>query len=138
MAFMNQERKKKLAAELKKAMAGYDIKYTLRVHHYSTIIMTISEGSIDFLKNANDVLKEKLPAEQYALRGNRVEKYLQVNTYWINEHFTGIAAGLLSAAKAALSTGNHDRSDVQSDYFDVGWYVNINVGQWDKPYKLTK
>lgn len=138
MAFMNQERKKQLAVHLKKAMEGFGLKYTLRVHHHSTIIMTISEGPIDFIGNANEVLKEKLPAEQYALRGNRVEKYLQVNTYWINEHFTGAAAAALSAAKAALSVGNHDRSDIMSDYFDVGWYVNINVGQWDKPYVVTK
>lgn len=138
MAFMNQERKKQLAENLKKAMKGYKIKYSLRVHHYSSIIMTISEGNVDFLGNANEVLKEKLPAEQYALRGNRIEKSLQVNTYWIQDHFTGIAKDLLMAANAALNAGNHDRSDIQSDYFDVGWYVNINVGQWNKPYRLVK
>ena len=33
---------------------------------------------------------------------------------------------------------NHNNSDVQTDYFDVGWYIEINVGDWEKPYKLTK
>jgi hypothetical protein len=38
----------------------------------------------------------------------------------------------------AMNDGNHDNSDIQSDYFDVGWYTHINVGRWNKPYLLTK
>ena len=136
MAFMSQDRKKQLAANLKKAMNGYNIKYSLKVHHQSSIIMTISEGSIDFIKNAQDV-KDSKPCPEH-LRNDKPSTYMQVNTYWIQDHFTGIAKDLLLSAKEALSVGNHDRSDIQSDYFDVGWYVNINVGQWDKPYRLVK
>jgi hypothetical protein len=33
-----------------------------------------------------------------------------------------------------LNTGNHDNSDSQTDYFDVGWYVDVKVGKWNKPY----
>ena len=33
--------------------------------------------------------------------------------------------------------GNHDNSDITTDYFDVGWYVGIRVGQWNKPYIFT-
>lgn len=136
MAYMNQEKKKVLAAELKKAVAGFGLKYSLRVHHHSSIIMTISEGPIDFFKNAQDVRDAK-PCPEH-LRNIRETGSMQVNTYWIDEHFTGAAKAALSAAKAALSIGNHDRSDIQTDYFDVGWYVDIHVGQWNKPYKLVK
>lgn len=135
MAYMNQERKKVLAVELKKAMAGYGLKYTLRVHHDSTIIMNITEGPFDFFKNANDILMPKLSEAQLMRRGP-VEKSMQVNVYWIDEHFSGACKDVLLSAKAALMTGNHDRSDVQSDYFNVGWYVSINIGAWDKPYKV--
>jgi hypothetical protein len=31
---------------------------------------------------------------------------------------------------------NHDNSDIMTDYFDVGWYVNIYVGKWNKPYNV--
>jgi hypothetical protein len=34
-----------------------------------------------------------------------------------------------------MMTGNHDRSDSQTDYFDVGWYIEIQFGQWDKPHR---
>ncbi len=36
--------------------------------------------------------------------------------------------------KAVINSGNFDKSDSQSDYFHVGWYTNIQLGQWDKPY----
>jgi hypothetical protein len=36
-----------------------------------------------------------------------------------------------------MVVGNHDRSDSMTDYFDVGWYISINVGKWNKPYEMT-
>jgi hypothetical protein len=29
----------------------------------------------------------------------------------------------------AMNSGNHDNSDIMSDYFDVGWYVSIRTYQ---------
>jgi len=37
-----------------------------------------------------------------------------------------------------MDIGNHDRSDIQSDYFDVGWYKSVNIGKWNKPYEVTR
>jgi hypothetical protein len=36
-----------------------------------------------------------------------------------------------------MMVGNHDKSDVMTDYFNVGWYIDINIGKWDKPYKVA-
>ena len=35
-----------------------------------------------------------------------------------------------------MMEGNFDNSDPQSDYFSVGWYTDINVGKWNKPYVM--
>jgi hypothetical protein len=64
------------------------------------------------------------------------EKSIQVNTYWFQDHFSGKAKKFLAEVMKALNEGNHDRSDSQSDYFDVGWYVYINIGKWNKPFVL--
>jgi hypothetical protein len=45
---------------------------------------------------------------------------------------------LLEKIVKTLNIGNHNNSDIQSDYFDVGWYVSIKVGEWDKPYQVVK
>jgi hypothetical protein len=40
----------------------------------------------------------------------------------------------ISKLEKICYAGNHDNSDAMTDYFDVGWYVDINYGKWDKPY----
>lgn len=136
MAFMSQEKKKQIAAALKIAMKGTGVKYSLAVNHYSTLVMNIKSGPVDFIANAQEVADSK-PRGMFAGNLGR-PKSIQVNTYWYKEHFTGQALAILEKAIPVLNTGNHDRSDIQSDYFDVGWYVNVNIGQWNKPYEVTK
>lgn len=113
MAFMNQERKAMLAKEVAKVVpAGW--KYSLSVRNHSTIVMTISEAP---------------------LRLSRNEKSESVNPYHVEKYYGKDHP--LVAIVAALNVGNHDRSDIMTDYFDVGWYVDVNLGRWDKPFKST-
>jgi hypothetical protein len=136
MAYMSQEKKKQIAAALKVAMKGTGIKYTLAVNHYSTLVMNIKSGPVDFIANAEAVAKSKPRPDHF---GPYVRpKSIQVNTYWYRDHFNGKSREILDKAIPVLNTGNHDNSDAQSDYFDVGWYVNVNIGQWNKPYVVTK
>ncbi|MBU2790048.1 hypothetical protein HF288_06305 [Acidithiobacillus caldus] len=46
--------------------------------------------------------------------------------------------GILAKAWEAMNEGNWDRSDVQTDYFDVGWYCAINLGTWDRPFQTIE
>jgi hypothetical protein len=62
--------------------------------------------------------------------------YEQVNPYHFKSHYSGKALAFLTEVLAAMNGGNHDRSDIQSDYFDVGWYVDVNIGKWDAPYEV--
>ena len=27
--------------------------------------------------------------------------------------------------------------NMMTDYFDVGWYISVNLGKWDKPYVVN-
>lgn len=138
MAYMNQDRKKELAAELKKALTPfknkYGLRYTLAVRNHSTVVLTFTEGRLDFLKDV----------EKYTRNGG----YCQVNMYCVRRMelmadlerdpaFNQEVREVLLAADNALHKGNHDKSDMMTDYYDVGWYVDINVGRWNKPYKFT-
>lgn len=138
MAFMNQERKAKIAARLKPILKQYGIKATLAVRHSSTIVLNIQSGPIDFIGSYNRVLAER------AGNPNAVDlKYMDVNPYHYKDWFDGAALEFLAAAFAALNLdgdpdANFDKSDIQSDYFFVGWYVDVNVGRYDKPYVLIQ
>lgn len=38
----------------------------------------------------------------------------------------------------AINSENYSNCDIQSDYFDVGYYVDLSFGTWDKPCKIIK
>ena len=122
MAYYNQAMKKEAAPKIKALLKEYGMKGSLSVRNHSTVVLTLSEGPLDFGQNDNE----------YS-RG-----YLDVNVYWIDEHYTGTAREFLKRAYAILMQGNHNNSDIQTDYFDVGWYVDIHVGRWNKPYVMSR
>jgi hypothetical protein len=60
-----------------------------------------------------------------------------VNPYWYNEHFTGDARTIINDVIDGLKSANYyDKSDAMIDYFDTAYYMHLNIGDWDKPYKL--
>lgn len=136
MAYVSQERKAKLAPAIKAICKKYNVKATLAVRHHSTLVLNVRQGNIDFIGNFNDTIAERDPTGNRHI--NRAEKSIQVNTYWYHEHFTGRAKNFLAEVLTVMNEGNHDRSDAMTDYFDVGWYVDVNIGRWDKPYALEK
>ena len=126
MAYVSQDLKKKLAPKIKAICTKYGVKASLAVRNHSVLCLNIKSGKIDFLGN-------------YARDNEYAKKYghIDVNTYWYQDHFDGVARDFFSEVIPAMNVGNHDRSDIQTDYFDVGWYIDVNVGKWNKPYELT-
>jgi hypothetical protein len=115
MAYMNQEKKARIATKIKPLLKRYGLKGSLAVRNHSTIVLNLKSGKIDF-------------------GGDRI----QVNTYWAHEHYEGTAKEfLVQAIKALKSADWYDESDAQVDYFNTAYYVDINVGQWNKPYELV-
>jgi hypothetical protein len=115
MAYMNQEKKAVIKAALDKVLKARGFKYSLRVCHHSSIACTIQSGPMDFGTN-----------------------YEQVNLYWIDDHYSGPVAAILKECRDALqAAGYYDHSDAQTDYFNTAYYMHLNIGAWDKPYKIT-
>lgn len=132
MAYVSQELKAKLAPTIKAVCKKYGVKATLAVRNHMTLCLNIKSGDIDFIGNFNKVAGARHPD-----RFNPATGSVDVNTYWYQEHFDGKALKFLNEVITAMNNGNHDRSDIQSDYFDVGWYIDVNIGQWNKPYQFT-
>jgi hypothetical protein len=134
MAYMSQEKKKKIAEELKKVLKGTGIKYTLGVHNHSTIVMKIKAGPVDFIGNYIETLSQK---PQYQRTMDTKMTYMQVNDFHYKDQFTGKALEILEKIIPTMNVGNHNRSDILTDYFDVGWYLSVNIGTWDAPYQVV-
>ena len=138
MAYMNQERKQKIATALKPILAKYGVKGSLSVRNHSSIVLTLKSGKIDFIENFIETDKQK-PYAKYMPQDQvdyiRKNQSLDVNPYWFQEHFSGDAKAFLTEAFKALKSADwYDESDAMTDYFNIAYYVDVHVGRWNKPY----
>lgn len=114
MAYMSQERKKELTPRIKSVLQKYGMKGTVGVRHHSSLVVNIAMGRLDF----------------------GPDDYVQINQYHFRSHYADKpeVVAFLTELIAAMNVGNWDKSEIQYDYFDVGWYIDINIGRWNKPY----
>ena len=126
MAYISKADKDAKAVELRALAKEYGIKATVARKHCYTIVLNIHGGKIDFY----GALKE--------VDSNYSKTYIQVNPYWLDDQFNkGVAHEFLTKALEIMNRGNYDNSDIMSDYHDRGFYVDINIGQWNKAYALA-
>lgn len=124
MAYMNQEKKKNIAAALKLVVPkGW--KYSLSVNNHSSIVCTITAAPVDL-------------ATAFKWSDDRARDCYDVNPY----HFESNVANaellpVMRAIMGALNLDNFDNSDSMTDYFHVGHYVECHFGRWNKPFTNT-
>ena len=134
MAYFSQDRKAQIAPKVKAILKKYGIKGSLSVRHHSTVVLTLKSGKIDFIGDVN----RTCGADHYQVaRGFQpIRGYTDVNPYHYRSHHSGRALAFLKEVMPVLNAGNHDNSDAMTDYFDVGFYVEIKIGKWNQPYEF--
>jgi hypothetical protein len=138
MAYVNQEMKSKIAAAVKPILAKYGVKGSLSVRNHMAIVLTLKSGKIDFIGNSNRVCGNSHYQLSRGFTPN-TSGYDTVNKYWYQDHYDGLAQAFIAEAITALqSAGWYDRSDAMTDYFDTAYYIDINIGRWDKPYIVER
>ena len=134
MAWMNQERKAQLAPAIKAVLKKYGVKGSISVRNHSSLVVTVTSGNLDFIGEANRFNRE------YALRtGQRfyeVKGYYQANPYKGEDAYADATIGKFFRELTAAMRGDlwYDNSDIMTDYFDTAYYLDINIGKWNKPY----
>ena len=114
MAYVSNEKKSQIQAALKPIFQKYGIKATVGRNSYkSTLVVNVSAGDIDFGTDNQ-----------------------QVNVYWVDDHYTGKAKDFLNEVLDAIKKSGewYDESNSQIDYFNTAFYIDINIGRWDKKY----
>lgn len=120
MAYITQEEKKEKSPKIKAILKKHGFTGSLSIQNYSTLVLSISKGADVFADYLNSTEKD----------------YIEVNQYTFKRMFTGKTLALLTEIMPVLNEGNYNNSDVQSDYFDVGFYVSVSFGKWNKPYQI--
>ncbi len=137
MAYVSQERKQSLAPAIKAVLKKYGVKGSLSIRTHSSLVLTIKSGKMDFVENFIETDSKVLHGRKMSqdqIDHIRKNQSVDVNPYWYHEHFSGKAKDFLKEVLAAMNKGNHNNSDAMTDYFDVGWYVDVNIGRWNQPY----
>lgn len=134
MAWMNQERKAELAPAIKAVLKKYGMKGTIGVRNYSTLVVNIKSGELDLIEEANAFNREY--AQRTGQRFYPVTDYYQASPYKGEDAYADATVGKFFKELTAAMRGNlwYNNSDLMTDYFDIAYYMDINVGQWDKPY----
>lgn len=68
------------------------------------------------------------------LRNDQNNSYESVNQYWLESRENKESVLVLKKIFEIANKNNYDRSDVQSDYFDVGYYLNLSIGHFGKSF----
>ena len=120
MAYVSQEMKKELAVGIKAVLKKYGCKGNIGVKNHMSLYVDVMEGPIDFKHTHGD-------------------GYTQVNTYWIDDHWSGVAKDFLNELLTEMKGKKYFNNDEpMTDYFHRSHYTDINIGKYNKPYKLTK
>lgn len=138
MAYMSQERKKALAPKIKAVLKKYEMKGTISVDHHSELVVKIKSGKLDLVGLHNKVAKADQEYRYPQWGEYKPSDYVDINPYHYSRFYEEDEeiVSFLSELLGAMNEGNHDNSDIQTDYFDVGWYVSVRVGSWNSPYVL--
>jgi len=137
MAYMSQEKKAKIAPQVKAVLAKYKVKGSLAVRNHMTLVLNLKSGSIDFIANSNKVCDNDYYQVARGFKPN-TSGHSQVNPYHFKDHYDGVALEFMREVFHAMKGADwYDNSDAQTDYFDTAYYVDVNIGKWNKAYILT-
>lgn len=110
MAYIEKEKVTEIRKALKAAFP--ELKLSVTRLNYTKLSVTILSGPYKFTD-----------------RDNQQINYNHPEAYGSSE--------ILEKITKICMNGNYDNSDIMTDYFEVGYYFSLNVGDWDKPYILT-
>ena len=120
MSYISTEDVKKIRVALKNEF-GKKLKFGVRKspsHH--SVSVTIKSGTVDF----SDIMR------------NNYDQ-VQVNHYHLQNYgvHKSLFEKIVEIIKTAPSNKWYNNSDPMIDYFDVAFYFDLNVGDWNNPYK---
>lgn len=117
MAYISTDDVRMIRNKLKEEF-GNTLKFNVRNSNKMKVIVVIKSGKIDF----SDLLGEY--------------DYCNVNHYYLENYgeYQEIFEKIERIIKTAPQRGWYNNSDIQRDYFDVSYYYDIRVGEYNRPY----
>lgn len=138
MAYISTDDVKHIRNELKKELPQY--KFSVVRDHHSSVTISLMKGpafnDYEYFDRYNNVTKTANLSDG---------EHHQINQFHLEDFYGKENAEILSkidtiSRTAPAKNGGkvwYNDSDIQTDYFDIAYYVHINVGKWNKPYEVV-
>lgn len=138
MAYISTDDVKHIRNELKKELPQY--KFSVVRDHHSSVTISLMKGpafnDYEYFDRYNNVTKTANLSDG---------EHHQINQYHLEDFYGKENAEILSkidtiSRTAPAKNGGkvwYNDSDIQTDYFDIAYYVHISVGKWNKPYEVV-
>ena len=139
MAYISTDDVKHIRNELKKELPQY--KFSVVRDHHSSVTISLMKGpafnDYEYFDRYNNVTKTANLSDG---------EHHQINQYHLEDFYGKENAEILSkidtiSRTAPAKNGGkvwYNDSDIQTDYFDIAYYIHINVGKWNKQYEIVE
>lgn len=138
---------KEVRAYVKKNYKEY--KFSVRIERYSggqSMSISLMSGPIDAILG---YYSEEWQNDFIVVVKKETPTYIQYNQYHddYNEEHASLRGGyvihekVITMMKDVIGFAqrfNYNDSDGMIDYFNTNFYLHVNIGNWDKPYKNSK
>ena len=135
MAYISQTEKKALAPAIKSVLKKYGVKGSIGINHHSSLVVNLKSGILDFIGEANTKNKETCERQGMPYHPITGDHY-QANSYYAMEDEGNVGEFMDELITAMKGDRWFDKTDISTDYFHTAYYLDINVGKWDKPYEF--
>ena len=139
MAYISTDDVKHIRNSLKKELPQF--KFSVVRDHHSSVSINLMKGPAFKDWEYND----RYTGETKVGSLNDGEHH-QINEYHLEDFYGKDNAKILGKVSEIAYTAPglaggkeyYNNNDIQSDYFDVAYYVSISVGKWNKDYEIVE
>lgn len=135
MAYITKEEVKNIREKLKTEFPTY--KFSVTKGDSSSVYISLMVSDLNL---AEDLIKGYLDKEREDEELKRIEKgHLSINHHGLTNVWSGKTLEVLEKTLTIAKSQNwYDKSDSMTDCFNVAYYIEINIGKYDRPHQVKE
>jgi hypothetical protein len=116
MAYISTEQVKSIRDQIKNAYPNY--KWSISRRHHSTVAIVLQESDLPIVG------------------------YQDVNPYWfktsekLDDKTKAVFTKVLAICNSVERCYDRNAGDMSADYGDSTYFIDLDIGKWDKPHKI--